>query len=107
MWERPPRVATIEEASIIPIAEQVIDWARNVDISSEIKRHARLSTSSKGAMPLRHLAALALLGATEKLEMYRASFESGDRLGFVPYISIEMIERALEIARANNAHPAR
>ncbi|VVE90281.1 DUF6990 domain-containing protein [Pandoraea bronchicola] len=94
----------IEEETIISIANGVINWAKGVDINTEIHRHAQLPTNSKGAMPLRHLAALALLGDTEKLEMYRTSFELGDRLDFVPYISIEMIGRALEIAHAKNAH---
>ncbi|WP_449412554.1 DUF6990 domain-containing protein [Pandoraea soli] len=107
MRARPAKVVTIDEATIISITEQIIDWARKIDINGEIHRHAKLPTNSKGAMPLRHLAALALLGDTEKLEMYRTSFEFGDRLDFVPYISTEMIQRALEIARTNNARLSR
>lgn len=92
------------EKTITTIANEIIDLARNIDIKSELARHAQLPTNSKGAMPLRHLAALALLGDTEKLEFYKMAFEAGDRLDFVPYISIEMIERALAIAQTNSAH---
>lgn len=98
------KIRDISEETITIIANGVIDWAKSVDINGEITRHAQLPTNSRGAMPLRHLAALALLGDTEKLQMYRTSFKLGNRLDFVPYISIEMIERALEIAKANNAH---
>lgn len=89
----------INESTITQIINEIIGWSKSIDINSEINRHAQSPTDSKGTMPVRHLAALALLGDTEKLEMYRASFESGNHLGFVPYISIEMIERALEIAK--------
>ncbi|MFJ2995787.1 DUF6990 domain-containing protein [Pandoraea sp. NPDC087047] len=100
---RTREISEISEATIIPITNEIIEWARSVDINSEIIRHAQLPTNTWGAMPLRHLAALALLGDTEKLEFYKKSFESGDRLGFATYISIEMIERTLEIAQTNSA----
>ncbi|WP_414858990.1 DUF6990 domain-containing protein [Pseudomonas aeruginosa] len=58
-----------------------------------------LPTNSKGAMPLRNLAALAIAGDVSCLANYQFSFEQGDRLGFVPYITQDMIERALLIAR--------
>ncbi|VVE54570.1 DUF6990 domain-containing protein [Pandoraea fibrosis] len=89
----------IYESTITKIIEEVIEWSQSIELKREINRHAQSPTDSKGTMPVRHLAALALLGGTERLEMYRTSFESGNRLGFVPYISIEMIERALEIAK--------
>ncbi|MFV9439627.1 DUF6990 domain-containing protein [Pseudomonas aeruginosa] len=50
-------------------------------------------------MPLRHLAALAIAGDVSCLANSQFSFEQGDRLGFVPYITQDMIERALLIAR--------
>ncbi len=50
-------------------------------------------------MPLRHLAALAIAGDVERLNSYKNSFEKGDRLGFVPYITVDMIDRAILIAQ--------
>ena len=49
-------------------------------------------------MPMRHLAALALAGDVAKLKSYQASFEAGDRLGFVPYITKDYIDRAVALA---------
>ncbi len=49
-------------------------------------------------MPLRHLAALAIAGDVSCLANYQFSFEQGDRLGFVPYVTQNMIGRALLIA---------
>lgn len=104
MQFRPHKINELSEKTLNPIIDEILEWAKSVDINGEITRHAQLPTNSRGAMPLRHLAALALLGDTETLQMYRTSFKLGNRLDFVPYISIEMIERALEIAKANNAH---
>lgn len=58
-----------------------------------------LPTDSKGARPLRHLAALAITGDIGRLAKYQRRFEQGDRLGFVPYITAEMLERALLLAQ--------
>ncbi|WP_425603185.1 DUF6990 domain-containing protein [Lysobacter soli] len=61
---------------------------------------AGLPTDSKGAMPLRHLAALALAKDVPRLESYQRAFERGDRPGFVPYIQKKMIDRAVSLARS-------
>ena len=42
--------------------------------------------------------ALALLGDIAKLKSYQASFEGGDRLGFVPYVTKGYIDRAVSLA---------
>lgn len=34
----------------------------------------------------------------DRLSSYQRSFELGDRLGFVPYINAQMLERALMVA---------
>ena len=52
-------------------------------------------------MPLYHLAALSILGDAERLNEYLIYFQNGNRLGFVPYITEDMIYRALNISRIN------
>jgi hypothetical protein len=81
------------------LSARLIEWARRQDIDAALKGLRELPTDAKGAMPLRHLAALALAGDVDRLEYYQRGFEAGDRLGFVPYISKEMIDRAVEIAK--------
>ncbi|RMQ97899.1 hypothetical protein ALP94_02834 [Pseudomonas savastanoi pv. glycinea] len=77
------------------MSESAISWARSQNIESGLMFYRNLPTDSKGAMPLRHLAALAIAGDVERLDGYKKSFEVGDRLGFVPYITDAMIDRAL------------
>jgi hypothetical protein len=50
-------------------------------------------------MPLRHLAALAIAGDLQTLSRYQRSFAHGDRLNFVPYITADLIDRALSLAQ--------
>ena len=72
-----------------------MSWARSLNIESGLMVYRSLPTDSKGAMPLRHLAALAIAGDVERLDGYKKNFEMGDRLGFVPYITDGMIDRAV------------
>lgn len=39
-----------------------------------------------------------MTGRGDRLSSYQRSFELGDRLGFVPYINAQMLERALMVA---------
>lgn len=71
------------------------------DIDAGLAVYKALPTNSKGAMPLQHLAALALARDVSCLLRYQKSFEQGDRLGFVPYIGPEMIDRALQLAQSS------
>jgi len=50
--------------------------------------------------PLWHLAALALARDVARLDTYQRAFHRGERPGFVPYITTEMIDRALVLARS-------
>lgn len=50
-----------------------------------------------------HLTALAWKGNLDKLIEYEESFAQGHRLGFVPMITADMIDRALDIAARNAA----
>lgn len=84
------------------LSDKMIAWAKAQNIELGLKKYRGLPTDAKGALPVRHLAALALHGDFKKLKHYQAAFEKGDRLDFVPYITLEMIERALNIAEENH-----
>lgn len=74
--------------------------AARADVAADLARLAALPTTAGGALPLRHLAALALLRETARLDGYATAFRRGDRLGFVPYITEAMIGRAVAACRA-------
>jgi hypothetical protein len=50
-----------------------------------------------------HLAALAWKGNLDKLIEYQESFKRGHRLSFVPMITADMVDRALDIAAERTA----
>jgi hypothetical protein len=77
------------------LSNDLIIWAKAQSVEQGLRLYENLPTDSKGRMPLCHLASLAILGNVEKLAYYLNSFKKGDKLGFVPYITEEMIERAL------------
>lgn len=84
---------------IIRLSDKAISWARSQNIDEGLRVYRALPTDVKGAMPIRHLAALAMAGDTGRLDDYKKSFEKGDRLGFVPYVTSDMIDRALMVAQ--------
>lgn len=76
-------------------------WGETQDLEKAIEdRRQYIPSECHGAKPLWHLAALAHGGDLERLEYYRQSFEEGNHLGFVPYITIDHIKRALALAAA-------
>ena len=85
-------------------SDEAIAWAREQDLDKALRDHAALPTNAPGGRPIWHLAALAVLGDVAKLKSYQASFEGGDRLGFVPYVTKDYIDRAVEIAGKFAAH---
>lgn len=93
--EPPEKLPKFSSDDVLRMSESAISWARSQNIESGLMFYRNLPTDSKGAMPLRHLAALAIAGDVERLDGYKKSFEVGDRLGFVPYITDAMIDRAL------------
>jgi len=95
------RVPEIKEEHIHQESQQAIDWAREQDLHQALLDYAALPTNAIGALPPRHLAALALLGDIEKLKFYQSSFEAGNRLDFVPYITKDFIDRAVTLAEQN------
>jgi len=89
---------TISEAHVRQLSEEALAWAKEQDIESALVDYSNLPTSSTGALPIRHLSALALLQRLEKLNFYQESFKSGDRLEFVPYVTQNIIDRSVLFA---------
>ncbi|MBB2885588.1 MULTISPECIES: hypothetical protein [Pseudomonas] len=98
--EPPEKLPNFSSDDVLRMSEKAISWARSQNIESGLMVYRNLPTDAKGAMPLRHLAALAIAGDVERLEGYKKSFEMGDRLGFVPYITADMIDRAVLKAKS-------
>ena len=97
--DSPEMLTTISEETVLRLSVEAISWAKCQDIEAGLTAYRSLPTDAKGEMPLRHLAALAIAGDVERLNSYKNSFEKGDRLGFVPYITVDMIDRAILIAQ--------
>ncbi|WP_414492909.1 DUF6990 domain-containing protein [Stenotrophomonas maltophilia] len=97
--ELPEKLAELSASDVSRWSEKAISWAHAQSLEDGLAAYRNLPTDAKGAMPLRHLAALAIAGEVDRLESYRRKFELGDRLGFVPYITSEMIDRAISIAK--------
>lgn len=79
------------------LSDKMIAWAKAQDIELGLKKYRELPTDAKGIFPLHHLAALALAGDKTRLQYYQACFAQGNRLDFVPYITKDMIDRAVLI----------
>uniref|UniRef100_UPI001CDD2D2E DUF6990 domain-containing protein n=1 Tax=Pseudomonas huaxiensis TaxID=2213017 RepID=UPI001CDD2D2E len=97
--EGPEKLSSLSSCDVIRLSEKAISWARSQSVNEGLMVYRTLPTDAKGAMPVRHLAALAIAGDIGRLEEYKKSFEEGDRLGFVPYITCDTIDRALMVAR--------
>ena len=91
-------VPEILEEHIRQASERSIAWAEAQDLEAGLLAHASLPTDAPGTGPVLHLSALAVTGDVARLKSYRASFEAGDRLGFVPYITGDYIDRAVALA---------
>lgn len=88
---------------IATMSNQAIEWAMNVDIESCLAELRAQPISAIG--PHRHLTSLAIAGDVETLCHYRDRFAAGDRMDCVPYITIDYITRALELAEKRKADP--
>lgn len=95
----PEKIAYLSLEDVERLSQWAIAWANDLNIEKGMAVYSTFPTNCKGARPLRHLAALAIAGDEDRLLSYQRSFEQGDRLDFVPYITTEMIERALLLAR--------
>ena len=88
----------ISEQDIELVCRKAIEWAKSFNIDLRYKELCQLDPSTPGAAGVWHLASLAILGEVERLKFYQASFETGDRLGFVNYITKDYIDRAVALA---------
>lgn len=98
--EPPEKLPNFSSDDVLRLSEKAMFWARSQNIESGLMFYRKLPTDCKGVMPLHHLAALAIAGDVERLNSYKKSFEMGDRLGFVPYITDAMIDRAFLKAKS-------
>lgn len=97
------RAPQILEKHVRQASDEAIAWAQEQDLGKALRDHAALPTNAPGTRPIWHLVALALLGDVLKLKSYQASFEAGDRLGFVNYVTKDYIDRALSLADEHGA----
>jgi hypothetical protein len=99
---KPDVVSTvISDAEFKYIAQKAIEWAKAQDIAKGLEKYRNLPTDCVGVKPLYHLAALAIAREVKCLRYYFESFKKGDRLGFAPYITQEVIERAIKISETD------
>lgn len=80
------------------LTDEAVAWAKAQDIENILNKHASLPTDTFGSNPLKLLTSLVLLGDVKKLKYFKDSFEKGERLGFVPYITKDYINRAYSAA---------
>jgi len=66
----------IKPEHIYQASREAINWAQEQDLHQAFLDYALLPTDCSGDLPLRHLAALALLGEIEKLKFYQSRFEA-------------------------------
>ena len=98
-WNDPDvRAPEIFEEHVRQASDEAIAWAKEQDLNKALQEHAALATTAPGARPVWHLAALAVLGDVARLKSYQASFEAGNQLGFVNYITKDYIDRAVALA---------
>lgn len=81
----------------------LIDFAGKADPDAGIAALLDKEANGLGIMPSYHLAALAATGAVEVLQAYAEAFASGDRLGFVTYITQDHVAAALQFSRQRRA----
>lgn len=94
-----------DDADIDVAIAKWIAWGQRVDCDAAMKVLLDKEANGLGDMPARHLAALAATGAVEVLQGYADAFASGNRLGFVPYITADHVATALAFAEHRRADP--
>jgi len=89
------RAPEISKLHVRRMSDEAIAWAEKQDLDQALRDYASLPTNAPGARPIWHLGALVMLGNITKLKCYLTSFDVGDRLGFVNYVTKDHIERAI------------
>jgi hypothetical protein len=92
----------LQDEDVAQMSDNAISWAENQNLETGLQELAALPTDAPGARPVWHLGALAVLGDVDRLKSYQASFETGDRLGFVNYVTKDYIDRAVALAEGNS-----
>lgn len=98
MQEHVSKIRTLDAVQVSGFHQRILSWAKSVDIDAGLQVYRHLSLESEGAMPLRHIAALALFGDCERLKGYRERITAGDRIGVANYITSELLDRAIAIS---------
>ncbi|WP_299085617.1 hypothetical protein [uncultured Ruegeria sp.] len=93
------KVPEVLEEHVRQVSSESIQWAKGQDLEAGLKTNASLPTDAPGARAVWHLGALAVLGDIARLRSYQISFEAGDRLGFVNYVTRGYIDRAVGLAQ--------
>ena len=89
--------ADLSKVDVQSISDEVESWWKVQAIEDAIKSKSQPPPET-GQAQLYHLAALAYLGDFNTLMDYQQVFAKGQRMGFVPMIEAEMIDRAVDIA---------
>lgn len=77
--------------------EESIEWAKYQNIDKALEYYAHLPTNSPGSAPLGHLAALIIRKEVQTVLYYKNRFGAGYNLGFVPYITTDVIAKAVNL----------
>ncbi|MFS8048049.1 DUF6990 domain-containing protein [Rhizobium sp. BR 314] len=80
------------------ILQEIEAWGQNLNLQNCVQELATKGIPEVGGGQLRHLTALAYLGDFNTLLDYQKIFRKGKRLNFVPMITAEIIDRAIDIA---------
>lgn len=97
----PIETPEILEDHVRNASDEAVAWTRRQKIDQALEEHASQWTKSPDVwpvQPVRHLAALAVLGDVRRLTRYRDSFDAGDRAGFPPQVDRDCICHALALA---------
>ena len=79
------------------LLKESIEWAKYQNIDKALEYYANLPTNSPGSAPLGHLAALIIRKEVQTVLYYKNRFDAGDNLGFVPYITADVIAKAANL----------
>ena len=89
--------ADLSKVNVQSISDEIESWWMSQSLEDAIKSKSQPPPET-GLAQLYHLAALAYLGDFNTLMDYQQVFAKGQRMGFVPMIESEMIDRAVDIA---------
>lgn len=86
------------KSSIAHVMNTIIDRMGRESLDPYLESFARSRPDSPSLAQANHLAALAWRAEFSVLDDYLSAFKSGKRLNFVPMITLDMIDRACDLA---------